>query len=86
LKATEKRAGSGSGSVNKWYGSPDPDQIVTDPEHHFQGITKRVPNQYARPTADLMEVDVLDEGDTVDVVTDRILIKTSRIRNDAYRA
>ncbi len=36
-----KRAGSGAGSVNKWYGSEDPDphpdpyKNVTDPEHYL---------------------------------------------------
>jgi hypothetical protein len=35
LKATEEKSGSGSKSVNQWYGSADPGpyQDVTDPEH-----------------------------------------------------
>ncbi len=32
----EKSSGSGSESVIQWYGSPDPDQNVTDPEHWLE--------------------------------------------------
>jgi hypothetical protein len=37
LSATDKKAGSGSGSVSQWYESADPDlyQNVTDPQHCF---------------------------------------------------
>ncbi len=32
----KKSSGSGSESVIQWYGSPDPDQNVTDPEHWLE--------------------------------------------------
>jgi hypothetical protein len=37
LSAADEKAGSGAGSINQWYGSPDPDpyQDVTDPQHWF---------------------------------------------------
>jgi hypothetical protein len=32
----EKSSGSGSEPVIQWYGSPDPDQNVRDPEHWLE--------------------------------------------------